>query len=826
MSLKKKLTSWQVFFLIASLEGGFALLTLLTIPTDSTNTLIFGLSASRLLMVIALLSATLIFLWLLFLTKKETNFNKYLNPKKFPKAYHILNWLSFLIAFFFSIALFFLRYYNPTKFLPIFLRAQPFVLYIILLGYQLSLLLLYLRKGFSIEKLKRNDFKPASITFTIFLALFAFIATSRIGLIPDTAYWAEPGIAIQGWQFILALIIGFITLLFTIKSPHKKLNIIIPVILWGIAIVIWWSVPMDVLKNSFYAPFAYPLGKSLPYSDAGFYDYLSQGLLLGRGFITQIPPRPLYIVFLTGLRALVGINNYDQIMLGQTILYALFPVTLYFLGKTLHSREAGIIIAFLGIFREWTNLLVSSQTRVSNSRMTLTDLPTALVLSLLALVVIFWLKKQDRVPLLPLISGGVFGMLLLLRTQTILILPFIFLLSLFIFFPNWKNWIRFSLTLVFGITLSISPWLTHNAKITGKFTFDDPKQLAIIASQYKLSGNLNNSEFDFENENLSNSLLDFALENPTFVANFIATHFIATEVNGLNALPHIEHFYGFQEKINIYWTNWDGHLSLINQFLLIFYLAIIALGIGATWKKLKWVGLVPLAFNFGYALSNGVARFSGWRYDFPADWVAYFYFGIGFIELLSILASLFGISTLQGKDLNLSTLEATDKEWYQKRVYLKILFFSILFLAIGFSPIVLEKNIPESFAHLTQKELLTVIVPQNAEIIPFSEQEDAKITLGRLIYPRFYYRNDGIISAHPWAAYKTREFSRMGFIIINETRTDNVFPLQNMPLSFPNGVDVIVLGCQKDNYLETRLLYVIDKEETLVSEKGFIACNK
>jgi len=395
---KKTLKFWSLFFLLASLEGGFALLTLLRVPTDPTNSIVFGLSSSRLLMVAALLSITLLFAWLGWQAwRKPLWREKYLNPESFSQASAALTWLSALAALLTSVALFFLRYYNPENLSPLFERAKPLALFVFILGIELSLWLLFLRKGFDAKELcTKENFQIGGIIFATFLTLFAFVGISRIGLIPDTAYWAEPGIAIQGWQFALALIIGFLTLLFNFKFSSKRKDTLIALLIWGIAVAIWWSVPMDVLKNSFYAPFAYPLSKSLPYSDAGFYDYLSQGLLLGNGFIAQIPPRPLYLVFLTGLRALVGINNYDQIMLGQTVVLALFPVVLYFLGKTLHSRAAGVTIAFLGIFREWTNLLVSSQTRVSNSRMTLTDLPTALVLSLVALVVIYWFQKRDR----------------------------------------------------------------------------------------------------------------------------------------------------------------------------------------------------------------------------------------------------------------------------------------------------------------------------------------------------------------------------------------------------------------------------------------------
>ncbi|MBC8336424.1 MAG: glycosyltransferase family 39 protein [Anaerolineales bacterium] len=823
MPPKGMLKYWFFFFLLASLEGGYALFTLLRIPADPTNSFFLGLSISRLSMAGILLSMVFISAWLGVLAWRKPLWREtYLDPGKYPKTFDTLTCLSALSALLVSVGLFLLRFYDPTRFLPLFERAKPLAITIIVLGLQLSIWLLFLRNGFDSKFFKdRKINRAAGIFFGILLAIFAFIAITRIGLTPDAAYWAEPGVALQGWQFGLALLGGFFTSLLSLKiDPHlKKTDLIFAILLWGIAVVIWQSVPMDVLKNSFYGPFAYPLGQSLPYSDAGFYDYLAQGLLLGKGFITSIPPRPLYIVLLAGLHALFGLD-YSLIFLGQTLILALFPVVLYFLGNTLHSRSAGVTVALFTIFREWTNLLISSQTRVSNSKMTLTDIPTAFVLSLAALFVIRWLQKRNRQPLSPLIAGGIFGLLLILRTQSMLILPLIVLLALLIFWPRWKEWLVVSLIFLFGVTLSVSPWLTRNTHITGKITFDDPSQLGLLSSQYKFTDNLNSTDFDLANESLSNSILSFALQNPGFVAEFISTHFLATEINGLLALPLIEPFYGFQEPINIYWTNWDGHLSFYNQLLLIFYLAIIALGLGAVWCRFTWIGLTPLIFNLGYALSNGVARFSGWRYDFPVDWVAYFYFGVGFVELLTLLASSFS------EDSEKIYSSPPEKVPHQNIKGSSLILFSFLFLLIGSSPLIFENAIPPHFESFSEEALLSKISPFAAEIEVFAAQDGARILIGRLLYPRFYRDGAGLASAHPWPAYAIRDFSRMGFVLIDQQNTQVVFPIKKMPVEFPNAEDVIVLGCQKDDYLEARLIYLMDNQEILLNEKIFVTCTE
>jgi hypothetical protein len=171
---------------------------------------------------------------------------------------------------------------------------------------------------------------------------------------------------------------------------------------------------------------------------------------------------------------------------GQVVLAA-FPVVLFALGKKLHSRLAGLTIALLAIFREWTNLLVSSDTRVSNTKMLLVDTPTLLLILLACLFAFRWLERKDKPS--AFIAGGVFGILLLLRTQSMLILPVLFVVAFLALRsetgPGWRPcWYLF-----LGI-ISMAPWLTHNYLRIGKFSFDAPFQYQVLASQYAYTGNL------------------------------------------------------------------------------------------------------------------------------------------------------------------------------------------------------------------------------------------------------------------------------------------------------------------------------------------------
>ncbi len=492
----------------------------------------------------------------------------------------------------------------------------------------------------------KSVYKSSLIAFCVLLFTLCFIAITHLGFTKDPAYWGEPGVPLLGWQVVVAILIGGAVLILGLRFAFDRdersairTDVIFAVLIWLVAVWIWLSVPMSVMQNSFYAPMMPPTNQPFPNSDAAYYDYHAQSVLLGMGYLGEIPTRPLYILLLALLHVLFG-QNYALIIAGQSCVLALFPVTLYFLGRKIHSRAAGVMIAFFAIFRELTTLWVSSATRVSDTRTLLTDLPTALMITLACLFVMRWLENKSIQR--ALIAGGIFGVMLLLRTQSIIILPLVLLLALFVFWPQWRDAGQMMALFVLGVAVTVAPWLIHNYLAIGQFAFDDPRQLAVISSQYALTGNLDTSQFNIQSQSLTGNLIAFTLKHPDVVSQFITNHFLATEIGGVLALPLIEPFKSLRAPIDIYWFGWDGQLAWYNLLLVILYLAIIAVGLGSAWKRLRWLGLAPLAFSLGYAFANGIGRFSGWRYDLPADWVSYFYFGIGIVEIFSLMALLFG----------------------------------------------------------------------------------------------------------------------------------------------------------------------------------------
>ena len=313
---------WPWFFFAAAFESLFAALTLLLIPSEN------GLSLARLGLLGVLILIVLAGIFLGMRARRDWA----LFDSLAGRTAIISATLLFLIS---SLTLFLLRYLNPEKLLPYYERLSPLLWVILIISAQSSLFFNLVKHGFHGDafSIYRPVYQSTLIVFAVLFFIFLFVAVTKIGIKPDRAYWGEPGVAIQGWQFVIAILAGILTSIYFTKSSRIT-NIFIPLAVYVIACALWLSVPNDVLTSSFYAPIDPPLEIPLPYSDAGFYDYLSQSLLIGTDYLGQIPPRPFYVLFLAVLHYFFG-QNYAAMIAVQTMVLALFPLSLYFLAKRL-----------------------------------------------------------------------------------------------------------------------------------------------------------------------------------------------------------------------------------------------------------------------------------------------------------------------------------------------------------------------------------------------------------------------------------------------------------------------------------------------------------
>lgn len=786
--------NWRWFSALAALEAGAAFVALILLPREGPAISLTRASMLAFLFACMALACGLAYRPPAWLARLE-------RPAVILTA--------FLLSLLLATALFLFRYLDPSALLPYYQRLQPVLLYLLILSLEACAFLLALRYG-----LHRGAFRarprlraPEMIAFGALLAVFLIVALTRIGLKPDSAYWGEPGVPLLGWQFALVLLGGLFVLLAGYRwRANPRIDIVVALCIWLLAVGIWLSVPASVTRNSFYAPITPPDNQPYPNSDAGYYDSMAESLLIGQPYQAEVPTRPLYIIFLTALHSLLG-ERYDWIIAGQTALLALIPVVLYFLGFTLHSRPAGVMVALAAIFREWTTIVVSSQTRVSDTRTLLVDLPTLLLLLLACLYSVRWLQRRDTRN--ALIAGGLFGLLLLLRTQSLLIAPLLVLVAIMVIGIRSRRWLAPVSLFVLALIATCLPWLLHNFRATGQLTFDAPFQYRIIASQYQYTGNLDINNVDLQGKSVAGILMTFLLRDPGFVFGFIATHLLATQIDGLLALPLFHNYPGLNAPLDLYWLHWDGRPDAANTLLLLLYLLVIAVGLGASWRRLGTAGLLPLLFSLGYSLANGIGRFSGWRYDLPADWVAYFYFLVGFAQVLVVGATALGAPVdkvpARGATASLANLPSYA-------VALPIAVFALF----GALPWLAESFVPPRFTDQDPSRLVGQLASSPAlaqsgydssRLEALLSSPSAFVQTGRLLYPRFFSRALGLASAHPWPAYAPRDFPRLGFLLLNQTRHDVVFPTKQLDGPFPQAADVIVLGCQREDYIEAAIVF-------------------
>ena len=788
---------WRWFFILAALEAGAAILILITIPREGS-----GYSMPR--------AAALAFLaaWFIVGATGAVRPPGLVTKPVSVKAILGCAVLSLLLA----TVLFALRNLGPETPLPYYERLSVPLWFLLAVCVQGLVVLLVGRFGLHSDAVGASKIllRPAGIAFVVLLAIFLLVAVTRIGLRPDSAYWGEPGVPIFGWQLAVSLVAGLGVLLLSVRfGPSERLDALLAAAIWLLAVVIWLGVPLQALQNSFYAPIRPPSGQPFPNSDAGYYDSMAQSLLIGYPYQGEIPTRPLYIAMLTFLHTVVG-ERYDLIIAGQTLVLALIPVLLFGLGCALHSRAAGSIAALAAIAREWTTLVVSSETRVSNTKMLLVDLPTLLLMLAGCFYTVRWLDRKDVGS--GVIAGGVFGLLLLLRTQVAAILPAILLLGLFAMRARRRSGYLEIAAFLMALIVTLLPWLVHNYLMAGQLSIDAPFQYRIIASQYQYSGNLNIDNMQLQGKSLLGILTTFAVRDPLFVLGFIANHAFATQIGGLLALPPLHTYNGLITDISPYWVGWDGTLAWQNTVLAVGYLGIIGIGMGSAWNRMRWAGLVPLAFSLGYSLANGIARFSGWRYDLPADWIAYFYFALGAAEILVFLAALLGVN----RDRLLFPGEAAVEP--RKRTGRNVPVLG-LFMVIGLVPwlaeyIAVPRYSDQSSRGLAERlataQAVQALGISAAEIGAASASPGAVLEIGRTLYPRFFSRGNGLASAHPWPAYAPREFPRLGFLLLNQSRHDVILATRYIPRDFAHGADAVVLGCRSEDYVDARLVLFLD----------------
>ncbi|NLF51814.1 MAG: hypothetical protein GX577_11825 [Leptolinea sp.] len=807
---------WFFFFIFLFLQSFPVILYISSVPGDPKNSLIFGLSLARILLISLTAGIGLFFLAAAVIAgMRENRIQSVIKDRWRDGRLFLLTMAGSIVV---SISawgyLVYLGSGTDGGDNPLFVRFYPFLAWLVLLGLQICVWFWFQNYGCHIENLTRYRpvLVPVMVVAAIFLLAGLIMAVSGWGIVPDIFYWGNPGVPVLAWQLWFAMAASLVLLTVLISFPvlrvyQNRIDWIFAIGLFVLAAGLWLAQP---IPRSYFFPSPRPPAYEIyPYSDAGFYDYAAQSLLIGEGFLNgRIVTRPLYILFLAVLHGLEG-QNYTGIIFLQTLVLAVFPASLYWLGRTMRSREAGLAAGLLAIFRELNMIAATPLTEVSHSKMLMTDSLTGLGICLLCLVVFRWMRKNEIRPVRAVLIGGFLGLLSLLRSQAVFIVPVVLLLLVIRRKSGWRGFVIESGLFLLGVLLAVSPWIIRNGIRTGDYAFDQPSQAVFIALRFSSSlEEMETLQIPAQSAAVTNHILQYTRNYPMDVFRFIGAHFLNNEISTLTILPLRASFTDYRDNFQISTLFWLDGLSKINgwQWLfLLFNLLMISLGIGSAWTKWRWNGLLPLLVHLAYSMSSAISRISGWRFVQPVDWVGYFYFCLGFAELV---VWMFAISNISLRPRERNTREIPSHRLAGGWIYAALSMVLIAGLILPVSEWIIPQRYTPTVADFAVNKVtdLSTVKTSIGSVESFMAQPDAVQLVGLSLYPRWYKAGIGEPGSG-WAAYKSRDKAHLGFMMIGPDGDDQLVLFQDKPPEeFKHAEDIIVFGCQRQDFIDVRLV--------------------
>lgn len=731
----------------------------------------------------------------------------------------------------------------------------------------------------------RVTYQIATI-FGILLILWLFVAQTGLGITASDvgAGWNFLGAPVLETQVFLAWVIGMIFIGLAIwREGHPDLlqrvrnfkflqiDLLVCLFLWLTAFIIWNSIPLT--PNWYAAPPRIPNQAIYPNSDAYLYDTTAQSLLVGEGLKTQNAPfaiRPLYALFLAGLHAVSSSSDYEPIIWMQVAVLGLIPILLFWITRQLHNRISGLIAALLLILREGNAIILGGSITTSHSKLLMADLPTTFGVMLFVLLIIQWLQRPAQRQTLTLIAGGVTGAFMLIRPEFGVILPFVGLVALFQLIREPKVWFKGMMLIAAGTILMLFPWVWRNYQITNTIFLDSPHYRAdLFALRYQeyetessttspapqttsipspeititpqIAYQPGESGQEFA-ERMTSDAAQFAKDNPGQVLFFIINHFFNSQVQSVLYLPGtirlIDSSIGFlghkdpgqfwheccstENYIRRlpFWFRWDGHLPQQSVIPLFINLLFISVGLAYAWKKQKFIGLIPIAVSVGYTLVNAVVRNSGGRYILPVDWVGILYYAIGIGQLsIGVIAYFRGTQLPQSLtgEVQAKTKSGDPSLWRAANLWT-----AAAILLLGCVLPLSEKIVPERYPQeLLENRQVEISSSFEQPTLKEFVQNGAQVIQGRALYPRYHPANQGEAGIRR-TPFSPLPFARIDFYIVGPFNGGVVLAQTNPPENFPNGSDVLVIGCRSEKNFEAVALAIYDDsgkvEQILLSE--------
>ena len=805
---------------------------MLVSPSEPENAVLFGLSLPRVILAAGLFSAFLFFTIISIKAAKdqvwaERVFESWFGQSRLSSVIAWLAGISFGLG---GIGCF-LPFYRAGPLGLHWERIRPAMVFLLLAGFVTLAVIVLRRSHFTIQRLRfPKTYRSSLILFIPVILLIGIMLYTDFGVYAPEDYWYGAGVPILFTQLSAALLAGVLFSQVEKRWISKRFDLVVFLLIFVVTAVLWAREPLE-RSFLFIGPYA-PNRLLYPFADAAIFDTASQFALIGQNFFIfsgQFFERALYISFLVYLHSLFG-QDYGQLMAAQAAFFAVFPALVYLVGKSVNSRTVGFAAAVVASFRGANAIAASNMIDMASPKMMLTDFPTAIGVALIVLFTCELLKRPQEKWHYALWIGGVIGLTVMLRTNTLMLLALIPLFTLLKFSPEWKKWLVSSSLLVLAAFAVMLPWELRNQSLGGQMygsilaKFQNVLQRrytppvepdALLPGQDILSAlSLK------QTQPLLALYTDFnTLQEPpcNSTACFVPNHFlhnVLTSILVLPTSPVLDDLRHTVKESHGYWRpDWDGSFTVASFFFFVLNLFFIVLGIRAAWEQHRLAGLAPLAIFMFYNLSNGFARTSGGRYIVPIDWIVTIYFLIGVFQTIILLANVLGTQ--------LRSVPQPAEENGPGRSYTKndlsraILILAILFGLGALIPLA-ERLHANRYQSFDVPKLLVERESQIAEaglslqeINSFLQNPNAEISVGRALYPRYYIENEGEVHFYPVVVMG---FPRTTFTLIGPAGEKGIVLPGEKPDYFPHATDAIVLGCRESLYVDALAVIVLDEQ--------------
>ena len=827
--------------------GGFLTLgTLLTLfislnsPSDPKNAVLLGYSLERILLGAGLFmfAAALLALTVKLFQQPERSQRLWDVIFKRKGSSNIVFWMTAIVFLLCWIALFLPSYRLAGNLSGYVARLYPVIVWLTIATAVTMLILLIERKQESVRSIILEN-KTALWVGLVVLAILAMtgvlIVLTGIGVRYREDYWYGPGVPVLGLQILFSIVVGIFVMWLESRREIKysfKLEALICIALWIITAWLWAREPLrpnyfmpDTADNIIY-----------PFSDSATFDIGSQFALIGQGiFNGQYFDRALYSAFLTYLHALAG-QNTEQLMTAQAIIYAVFPVIVYLLGREIHSRALGVSAAFMIMLRGVNAIAAATWIDLAGPKTMLTDFPTAIGIALIIFFFLKWLKEPLKTHF-AVWAGGMLGLTLMLRTHVLMLLPFLIIYMLISVRPRWKYWMIGSLLLIFGMVSATLPWdIRNRSNGTPMFYVYYSRIQEILRARYgieedtfipptsamisEVSG-FRPADIRGIRQRTVNPLQTGLCEGR--VCEF-ANHYFHNLVTSVLFLPTsfvFDDLWNTVKENTPYWKqDWTGAgFGVPEGLLLTLNLAFISLGIGTAWQRNKFIGLLPAVIFLAYILSNSLAFTSGGRYITPVDWIICIYYVLGLMQIVILGSRLAGVISPFG--IWQASIE-TEFHALPAAQYLKTLKTLAVVFMIGALIPIAEMPFERRFQINSRDATLAMLEQQGSlnyanltrdDLSDFLADPQARLIIGRILYPRYYYGGEGEPKRdYP---YLSLDYSRLAFITIGpyDTGLENVVIPGEKP-KFPlHAEDAVIIGCKNDLFLDALAVFILREPE-------------